>query len=147
VTDFPERPELPLTNRRRVLVGIGAAMALAQVYAAWRIAPGVTGEGDAEAWRLLWIWLGAIGWSAVAALCLVRQADLPDVATAAMLVAIPAHAAFAFSAALDARGTEAEYDLVSAIFLGVTAGALTALIVWGLAMLIARALRLPASRD
>ena len=145
MTDFPERPELPLTNARRVLVAVGAVMALAQVAAAFALAPGVTGPGDADAMAVLEIWAGCIVWSVVATLCLVRQADLPDIATAAMLVTIPAHAAFTFSAALDARGTDAEYNLVSAMFLGITAGALTAMLVWGIAMLAARALRLPTT--
>jgi hypothetical protein len=64
-----------------------------------------------------------------------------------MLVSIPPFALFTFTAAVEARGTDAEYDLVSAMFLGVTAGALTSMIAWGLAMLVARALRLPASAD
>ena len=143
--DFPERPELPLTQRRRVLVVIGTAMALAQVVAAYVIAPYVTGEGDASAPLLLALWACTIPWSVAATLCLVRQADLPDVATASMLVTIPPYAAFTFAAAYDVRGTDAEYNLVDAIFLGVTAGALTAMIVWGLAMAIARALRLPTT--
>lgn len=143
--DFPERPELPLTNRRKVLVVVGVALALAQVAAAAAIAPAVTGEGDARAAVLLGIWGLSILCSVVATLCLIRQADLPDVATAAMLVTIPPFAAFSLSAAYDLRGTDAEYNLVSAIFLGVTAGALTAMIVWGVAMVVARLLRLPVA--
>jgi hypothetical protein len=62
-----------------------------------------------------------------------------------MLVAIATCAAFALSAALDVRGTEDSVNIVDTLFLGVTTGALTALVVWGIAMFIARVLRLPTT--
>ena len=78
-------------------------------------------------------------------LLIVRQADLPDIATASFIFTISSHAAFTLSAAFSARGTRAEVNLVDALFLGVTTGALTALIVWALAQGIARVLRLPTT--
>jgi hypothetical protein len=111
------------------------------------LAPPTTGADDANGWLLLGIWLASIGWSVATALLLVRQADLPDVATASMLVCITAFAAFALSAGFDARGTDAEQNLTDALFLGVTTGALDGLIVWGIAMGVARALRLPTTRE
>lgn len=143
--EFPERPELPLTNVRRALVVVGSIMFLAQVALAIALAPRLTGEGDADPLALLGLWLTSVAWSTVTVLLLIRQADVPDVATASMLVTIPPFAVFAFMAAYDARGTDAEYNLVSAIFFGVTAGALTAMVVWGVAMGVARVLRLPTS--
>jgi hypothetical protein len=145
--DFPERPELPLTNARKAMLAAGGAMFVAQTVAAWLIAPLVTGEGDANAGAIFALWAASIPWSAAAALLIVRQADLPDIATASMLVTIPPFALFTLTAAIGARGTDAEYDLVSAMFLGVTAGALTSIIAWGIAMLAARLLRLPTSVD
>jgi hypothetical protein len=143
--DFPERPELPLTNVRKALVAVGGMMFVVQIALAFALAPPLTGTGDANALALLGLWCACVAWSTVTALLLVRQADVPDVATASMLVTIPPFAAFAFMAAYDARGTDAEYNLVSAIFFGVTAGALTAMVVWALAMAVARLLRLPTS--
>jgi hypothetical protein len=147
VTAFPERPELPLTARRKVFIAIGMAMFIAQVIAAIALAPVITGEGDANAAAIAALWAASIPWSAVAALLIVRQADLPDIATASMFVTIAPYAAFTFVAAFDARGTKAETDLVDAMFLGVTGGALTSMIVWGLAMAAARLLRLPSTRE
>jgi hypothetical protein len=143
--EFPERPELPLTNMRKALVVVGSGLFLVQVGLAFALAPSLTGTGDANALALLGLWCACVAWSTVTVLLLVRQADVPDVATASMLVTIPPFAAFAFMAAYDARGTDAEYNLVSAIFFGVTAGALTAMLVWGAAMALARLLRLPTS--
>jgi hypothetical protein len=139
--EFPERDELPLTNTRKVLVGIGGVMFVAQVALALMLAPPLTGTDDAEPLLLLALWFGCIAWSTLTVLLLVRETAMPDVATAAMLVTIPPFAAFSFMAAYDARGTDAEYNLVSAIFLGVTAGALTAMFVWAAAIAIARTLR------
>ena len=78
-------------------------------------------------------------------LLLVRQADLPDVATASFIVTISAFAIFAVTAAFDVRGTPSEVNITDAMFFGVTTGALTALIVWAIAMGIARLLRLPTT--
>ncbi|HXK33096.1 MAG TPA: hypothetical protein VNM91_03670, partial [Dehalococcoidia bacterium] len=84
-------------------------------------------------------------WSVPATLLLVRQADAPDIFTAAFLIVISACALFALVAALDARGTDAERDVVDTMFFGVTTGALTALLVGAAALLLARALHLPTS--
>jgi hypothetical protein len=81
----------------------------------------------------------------VTVLLLVRQADLPDVFTASFLVTISACAVFALVAALSRRGSGGELNLVDTLFFGVTVGAMTGLIVWGAAMGIARALRLPTT--
>ena len=145
--DLPERPQLPLTTTRKAMLAIGGAMFFAQIAGAWLAAPLVTGEGDANAGAIFALWAASIPWSAAATLLIVRQADLPDIATASILVTIPPFALFTLTAAIGARGTDAEYDLVSAMFLGVTAGALTAMIAWGLAMLVARVLRLPTTAD
>jgi hypothetical protein len=136
--------ELPLSTRRKVLVAIGAAMFLAQIAAAALLAAPTTGVGDANAGVLAGMWCGALAWSAVAVLLLARQANLPDIATASMLVTIAPFATFALAAAIDARGTDAEVNLVDTLFLGVTIGALTSLLVWAIAMAIARVLHLPA---
>lgn len=140
-----ERPQLPLTPRRKVLAGIGAAMFVAQLAVAYLVAPEITGPGDANAGALAALWAGAIAWSVVAALLIVRQADMPDVATASMLLTIATFAVFGLSAAWDVRGTEDEINVVDSLFLGVTSGALTGLLVWGIAMLVARVLRLPTT--
>jgi hypothetical protein len=141
----PHAADPPLSNRRLALVALGGAMAIAQVGAAWLLAPPTTGEGDANAGALLGMWAASLAWSTVAVLLLVRYADLPDIATASMLVTIPAFAAFTLSAAFDARGTRSEINLTDGLFLGVTAGALTSMLVWGISMAVARALRLPQS--
>ena len=78
-------------------------------------------------------------------LLLVRQADLPDVATASFIVTISAFAAFALAGALNARGTSAKVNISDTLFLGVTTGALSALVVWAIAMGTARVLRLPTT--
>jgi hypothetical protein len=135
-----EEPELPLTPREKVTLTAGATMFAAQLVVAVVLAPRVTGE-HANAAALLALWAGAIPWSVAAVLLLVRRPDLPDVATASMLVTIASFATFTLVAALAARGTEHEVDVVDTLFLGVTTGALTALIVWGCAMGVARALR------
>lgn len=140
---FEETPQLPLTPRKKVLAGVGAAMFLAQATTAVALAPPMTGPGDADAALLAALWAASVLWSVATVLLLVRQADLPDVATASMMVSIVALAAFALTAGFDARGTTAEQNLTDALFLGVTAGALTGLVVWGIAMAVARALRLP----
>ena len=140
-----ERPQLPLTTRKKVFVGVGAAMFLAQLAGAVLVAPAVTGPGDADAGLLVSIWGGITLWSVAVTLLLVRQADLPDIATAAMLVTIATFATFTLAAAFDLRGTEHDVNMVDALFLGVTGGALTAMVVWGIAMFLARVLRLPTT--
>lgn len=145
--DRRDNPDLPLTPARIALLAAGGAMFLAQIAAAWLIAPTVTGPGDADAGALLGLWIACIGWSVVAALCVIRQAEIPDVATAAMLVTIPACGAFALSAAYDLRGTDNSTNLSDALMLGVTGGALTAMIVWGAAMGVARVLHLPRAAE
>jgi hypothetical protein len=67
------------------------------------------------------------------------------VATASFIVTIAVFATFALSAAFDVRGTDDEMNMVDALFLGVTSGALTALLVWGVAQAAARLLRLPTA--
>ena len=145
MNDLTERPQLPLTNVRKALVAAGAALFLAQIAAAILSAPPTTGPGDSDPAMLALMWATAIAWSVVTVLCIVRQTDLPDVATASMLVAIGTAGAFALSAAFDARGDGAEVNLTDALFLGVTGGALTGMIVWGAAMAVARVLRLPTT--
>ncbi len=143
---FDERPQLPLTPARTMLVAAGLALFALGVLAAIAIAPRVTGAGHRDAGMLLLgVWAASVPWAVVTVLLVVRQADLPDVATAAFLVTIAAFAAFALTAALAARGTDAEVDLVDTLFLGITVGAMTALIVWGVALGIARVLRLPTT--
>ena len=141
---FEDGPQLPLTARKKALLAAGLAMFAAQTAAAAVAGPLTTGE-HANAGLLFAMWAGAIAWSAAAVLLLVRQADLPDVATASFVVTIAACAAFALSAAFGARGTRSQVDLVDALFLGVTGGGLTAVIVWGLALGAARVLRLPTT--
>lgn len=144
--DPREDADLPLSPARIALLLAGATLFLAQMAAAWFIAPAVTGPGDANGGALFGLWVACIGMSIVAALCLIRQAEIPDVATAAMLVTIPACGAFSLSAAYDLRGTEHSTNLSDALMLGVTGGALTAMIVWGASMAVARTLRLPRAR-
>ena len=107
----------------------------------------MTGEGDANPAAIAGLWAASIPWSVIAALLIIRQADLPDIATASMLVTIAPHAAFTLAAAFEARGTKAETNLVDAMFLGITGGALTAMIVWGIATAVARIFKLPSTRD
>ena len=147
VSDLPERRDLPLTDRKRALLAIGAAMLAAHVIAAIVLAPAITGGGDANATAIFGLWAVSIPWSAVTALLIVRQADLPDIATASMIVTIAPSAMFTLAAAFEARGTSAETNLTDAMFLGVTAGALTAMVVWGIATCVARLLKLPTSTD
>lgn len=142
---FEDRPQLALTTRRKVLSGIGALMWGAMLLAAALTAPRVTGAGDANVAAVLGLWAAATAWSVPATLLLVRQADAPDIFTAAFLIVISACALFAVVAALDARGTDAERDVVDTMFFGVTTGALTALLAGAIALLLARALRLPTS--
>jgi hypothetical protein len=139
-------PQLPLTPLRTALVGAGALLFVAQVVAAVLLAPPMTGAGDADALLLFALWLASLASAVVTVLLLVRQADIPDVATASMLVSIATFAAFTLSAAIDARGTDAEQNLTDALFLGVTAGALDGVLVWGIAIGVARLLRLPRTR-
>ena len=140
---FDERPQLPLTTRKKVLVGIGATLFIAQLILAWVIAPMITGPHDANAALLAISWAGSVAVSVAAVLMLVRQADLPDVATASLTVMIATFAAFALSAGFDLRGTEDEVNLIDTLFFGVTSGALTGLLVWAAAMGVARVLKLP----
>jgi hypothetical protein len=119
-------------------------MFAAQCAAAIALAPATTGS-NANAPALAMISGGSIVWSAVTVLLLVRQADLPDVATASFIVTISAFAAFAVAGALNVRGTSAEVNVTDTLFLGVTTGALSALVVWAIAMAAARVLRLPTT--
>jgi hypothetical protein len=112
-----ERPQLPLTRRRIVLVVIGGAMFVAQIVFAWSIAPMVTGPTDANPGLVVTLWGVTTLWCVVVTLLLVRQADMPDIATAAMLVTIATFATFTLSAANDLRGTDDAWDLVDALFL------------------------------
>lgn len=141
---FEDGPQLPLTAWRKALLAIGIAMFAVQFAGAAIAGPLTTGD-NANAAAIAAIWGGCVAWSTVTALLLVRQADLPDVATASFVVTIAACAAFSLSAAIAARGTDAQIDLVDGLFLGVTGGGLTSIIVWGLAMGIARLLRLPTT--
>ena len=147
MNDLPERRELPLTDRKKALLAVGALMFAAQVVVAIALAPVITGEGDANAPAIFALWAASIPWSVIAALLIVRQADLPDIATASMIVTIAPFAMFTLAAAYEARGTSAETNLTDAMFLGVTAGALTAMVVWGIAMGVARLFKLPTTAD
>lgn len=129
-----------------MLLGVGLAMLVAQVAGAIALAPVTTGEGDANAGVLAGMWIASIAWSTATVLLLIRHADLPDIATASFLVSVSTFAAFALTAALNSRGTDTEVNAVDALFLGVTSGAMTALVVWLLAMMIARLLRLPTTQ-
>jgi hypothetical protein len=140
-----DSPQLPLTFRRKLLAGIGLLMFAAQVAGAIALAPATTGPANADAAALGLIWAASIVWSAATVLLLIRQADLPDIATASFFVTISAFAAFATAAALHARDTASEVNVVDALFMGVTAGALTALIVWAIAMGAARLMGLPTT--
>ena len=142
---FEDGPQLPLTSRRKVLVAVGVTLLIAQVIVAAAIAPLISGPDNANPLALFVVWAASIPLSAIGVLLIVRQADLPDIATASFIFTISSHAAFTLSAAFSARGTRAEVNLVDALFLGVTTGALTALIVWALAQGIARVLRLPTT--
>jgi len=142
---FEDGPQLPLTSLRKALLAAGVGMFAAQLVGAIAAAPRTTGTGNADAAVLFAMWGASIAWSAMTVLLLVRQADLPDVATASFLVVISSFSAFALAAALNARGSDAEVNVVDTLFLGVTGGALTALIVWALAMGVARLLRLPTT--
>jgi len=141
---FEDGPQLPLTARRKALLAVGLAMFAVQSAGAALAGPATTGA-NANGPAIAAIWAGCIAWSTVTALLLVRQADLPDVATASFVVTIAACAAFSLSAAFAARGTKAQIDLVDGLFLGVTGGGLTATLVWGIAMGVARVLRLPTT--
>ncbi len=143
---FEDGPQLPLTTRRTVLACIGVAMCVTQWAAAVALAPATTGA-NANAAALGGAWAASIVWSVTAVLLLVRQADLPDVATGSFLVTISAFAVFAVTGAIDAQGTSHEVNITDTLFLGVTTGALTSLLVWAIAMGVARVLRLPATAD
>jgi len=142
---FEDGPQLPLTSRRKVLVAVGVTLLFAQLIIGAVIAPLITGPDNANTIALFVVWAASIPLSATGALLIVRQADLPDIATASFIITISSYAAFTLSSAMAARGTRAEVDLVDALFLGVTTGALTALIVWALAQGVARLLRLPTT--
>jgi hypothetical protein len=143
--DHGDEPQLPLTPRKKAMLAVGGLMFVVQVLAAFALAPATTGSGNADAGLLALIWCGCVLWSVPATLLIVRQADLPDIATSAFIVTLSAFAAFALSGAFHVRGTSEEVDLVDTLFLGVTTGALTALLVWGIAMGAARLLRLPTT--
>jgi len=145
VKQFEDRPQLPLSNRRKVLVGIGGAMFLGQLAAAALLVEPTTGAGDASIGVLALLWAGCLGWSVIATLLVIRQADIPDVLTASLLVTVAPFALYGLLAAVAVRGTDQETDVVSAMFFGITAGALTAVLVWAIAMGIARLLRLPTT--
>lgn len=142
---FEDGPQLPLTSRRKLLAGLGLLMFAAQAAGAIALAPATTGPANFDATALGLIWAVSTVWSAATVLLLVRQADLPDIATASFVVTISAFAIFATTAALNARDTGSEVDVVDALFMGVTAGALTALIVWAIAMGAARLMSLPTT--
>ncbi|MBI5289310.1 MAG: hypothetical protein HY873_10115 [Chloroflexi bacterium] len=143
--EFEDRPQLPLSTRRKVLVAIGSAMFLGQLAAAALLAEPTTGAGDASIGVLALMWAGCLGWSVVTTLLVIRQADIPDVFTASLLVTVAPFAVFALLAAIAVRGTDQETDVVSAMFFGITSGALTAVLVWFIAMAVARVLRLPTT--
>ncbi len=142
---FEDRPQLPLTPRRKILVGIGGLMFVAQIAAAVLLADPTTGEGDASAAVFAAMWAGSVVWSVITTLLLIRQADIPDVFTAALLVTIAPFALYALVAALAVRGTSQETDIVNAMFFGITLGALTAILGWGISMGLARLLKLPTT--
>jgi hypothetical protein len=142
-----DRPQLPLTPLRRLLVAAGITIFGLQVIAAALLARPTTGEGDVSITVVAALWAGCFALSTVGALCIIRQADIADVFTAALLMTIPPFAVYALFAALAVRGTEEETDVVSAMFFGITVGALTAVLVWAAAMGLARALKLPRSPD
>lgn len=141
---FDDRPQLPLTSARRTLVIVGVVLFVAHVAAAALLARPMTGD-DANVVALAGLLLASVAIACVTTLCVVRQADIPDVFTAAMLSTITPAAVFAVVAALDARGTSGETDVVSAMFFGITVGALAGLVVWGIAMGVARLLHLPTT--
>src|SRR5437773_2496273 len=142
---FEDGPQLPLTSQRKVLVAVGVTLLFAQLIIGAVIAPLITGPDNANTIALFVVWVASIPLSATGVLLIVRQANLPDIATASFIITISSYAAFTLSAAMAARGTRAEVDLVDALFLGVTTGSLTALIVWALAQGVARLLRLPTT--
>jgi hypothetical protein len=144
---FDDRPQIPLTPRRMTLVAAGGVMFVGQLVAAAVLAAPTTGPGDADPGVFALLWAGSVLWSVGITLCIIRQADIADVFTAALLVTIGPYALYALLGALDLRGTRDETDIVSAMFLGITVGALTAVLVWGIAMAIARLLRMPMSAD
>ncbi|HYM15677.1 MAG TPA: hypothetical protein VEZ14_08965 [Dehalococcoidia bacterium] len=142
---FDDRPQLPLTRVRAMLLAWGLALFALGLGAAVALAPQITGPGHGDAAVLFAVWGASVPWAVVTVLLIVRQADLPDIATASFLVTISAFAAFALTAALNTRGTDHEVNVVDTLFLGVTTGALSALIVWAVAIAIARLLRLPTT--
>lgn len=146
MTTSADNADAPMTRRRSLIALLGGAMAIAQIAAAGATAPYLTGEGSGSAGAIVALWAASLPWSVIAVLLLARKADIADVFTAAMLVCISAGATFALVAGLDVRGTPAERDLVDTLFFGVTSGALSALLVWGIAMATARLLHLPGAR-
>ena len=144
---FEDRPQLPLTPRRKLLVGLGMAIFAVQIAGAALLAEPTTGDGDANLAVFAGLWLACFALSVVGTLCIIRQADIADVFTASLLMTIPPFAVYALAAALAVRGTEEETDVVSAMFFGITVGALTAVLVWAVAMALARMLKLPVSPE
>ena len=142
---FEDGPQLPLTARRKALTAVGAVMMLAQIAVAVALAATTTSVGDTSTGRIVGLWAISIPWSVVATLLLVRQADLADIFTASLLLTISASAIFALVAALGRRGSSGEVNLVDTLFFGVTVGAMSGMIVWGIAMGAARLLRLPTT--
>jgi FtsH-binding integral membrane protein len=143
--DIHDAPQLPLTTAGKVRLACGIALFLAQLLAAIVVAPMITGPGDADAGWLAAFWLASVPVAVVTVLLVVRQANLPDIATASMLVAISVYATFALSGALDARGDGDRSNLTDALFLGITGGGLTGVLVWGVALAMARLLKLPTT--
>jgi hypothetical protein len=143
--DFQDPPQLPLTRTRKLLLAAGLLLFAVQLAAAVAVAPAITGTGDANAGALAACWLASIPLSTAIVLLVVRQANLPDIATAAMLVTITTYGAFALSGAFAARDSGDDINLTDALFLGITGGALTGVIVWGVALAIARLLKLPTT--
>jgi hypothetical protein len=143
--DFRDPPQLPLTTARKLMLMTGLAIFAAQLAAAVAIAPMITGPGDADAGMLAIAWLVSMPVSTAIVLLVVRQANLPDIATASMLVTIATYGAFALAAALDVRSAGDDVNVTDALFLGITGGALTGVIVWGAALAIARLLKLPTT--
>lgn len=142
---FEDRPQRPLTTTRIALVAVGGVLFVAQLIAAALLAPPTTGPGDASLGTFVILWVASILVATTITLCIIRQADVADVFTAALLATITPYALYALVAALELRGTPDETDVVSAVFLGVTTGALTGVLVWAIAMVVARLLGLPTN--
>ena len=142
---FEDSPQLPLTTLTKALLAAGAAMFAAQLAGAIAAAPRTTGAGNADAAVLFAMWGGSIAWSAVTVLLLVRQADLPTSRRRRSSSSSRRSSRSRWRPHSTRAAAIAEVNVVDTLFLGVTTGALTALIVWALAMAVARLLRLPTT--